>query len=100
MSSGWVRASVTREGREGEGKGAEEARIVAERALRRLSLLEYLILLAAVVLALLGGALVGWILKTALGSPFRIGWSVSSLLLFTLPGGTVYLRELRRDRKG
>ena len=32
-------------------------------------------------------------------TPFRLTWAVSSLLLFIVPGGGVYLRELRRGRK-
>jgi len=77
---------------------AREAREIAERAIRRLNILEYLILGAAALLALLGGALVAWVLMSAAGFPFRITWAVSSLLLFIIPGGSVYLRELRRSR--
>ena len=80
----------------------DEARVtreVAGRALRRLDLLEYLILLAALILALLGGALVAWILAAYAGLSFRIGWAAASLLLFIVPGGTVYLRELRREKE-
>lgn len=79
-----------------------EARItreVAGRAVRRLDVLEYFILLAALILALLGGALVAWILAASTGFPFRISWAVASLLLFIVPGGTVYLRELRREKE-
>ena len=46
------------------------------------------------------GALVAWLLAALTGFSFRIGWAVSSLLLFIVPGGTVYLRELRRGKKG
>lgn len=80
------------------GQTAGATQEVAARALRRLDALEYVILLAALVLALLGGALVAWILASTLGFPFRIGWAVASLLLFIVPGGTVYLRELRREK--
>ena len=79
-----------------------EVRITQEvtgRAIRRLDVLEYFILLAAVILALLGGALVAWILGAAAGFPFRISWAAASLLLFIVPGGIVYLRELRRERE-
>lgn len=76
------------------------AREVANRAIRRLNVLEYLILLAALGLALAGGALVGWILHAAVGLPFRWGWVGGSLLLFVVPGGLVYLRESRRTRSG
>jgi len=113
-----VRVSVAKKGkggREPRGKrrlAAREAksdqlrrtdaritREVAGRAVRRLDVLEYFILLAAVILALLGGALVAWILGTEVGFPFRISWAVASLLLFIVPGGIVYLRELRRERE-
>ena len=78
---------------------ARATREVAGRALRRLDVLEYVILLAALILALLGGALVALILTAYAGLSFRIGWAVSSLLLFIVPGGTVYLRELSREKE-
>ena len=77
---------------------AEAAREVMDRALRRLNILEYLILLLALGLALLGGAVVAWILHAAFGMPFRWGWAGASLLLFLVPGVSVYVRELRRTR--
>ena len=64
--------------------------------LRRLDVLEYLILFFALVLALIGGALVAWILGSALDLPFRATWGIASILLFILPGGFVYLREFRK----
>jgi uncharacterized membrane protein len=76
------------------------ARDVAHRAIRRLNALEYVILAAALGLALAGGALVGWILREAAGVPFRWGWAVGSFFLFVVPGALVYLRELRRNRGG
>lgn len=79
---------------------AEEARKVASRAIWRLNILEYVILLATVLLSLLGGALVAWVLMTAASLPFRLTWAISSLLLFIIPGGSVYLRELRRGSRG
>ena len=81
-----------------QGRRAGATQEVAARALRRLDTLEYFILLAALVLALGGGALVAWIFASSLGFSFRIGWAVASLLLFIVPGGTVYLRELRREK--
>ncbi len=72
------------------------ARDVTNRAIRRLNILEYMILAVALGLALAGGALVGWILREVLGLPFRWGWVGGSLLLFIVPGGLVYLRESRR----
>ena len=86
---------MTKEGKQGD---AELAREVMDRAMRRLNTLEYLILLVALGLALAGGALVGWILDTALGIPFRWGWAGASILLFVVPGAIVYVREFRRQR--
>ncbi len=76
---------------------AREVQEVTKRALWRLDALEYLILLFALVLALAGGALVAWLLGSTLGLSFRLTWAAASLLLFIVPGGTVYLRELRRE---
>lgn len=81
-----------------ERERAEEIRRIADRARRRLNVMEYVILLAAILAALLGGALVAWILGTIADLPFRPTWAVSSLLLFIIPGGSVYLRELRRGK--
>lgn len=78
---------------------AEIAREVMDRAVRRLDVLEYLILLLALVLALVGGALVAWILSATLGVPFRAAWAVASLLLFVVPGGAVYVRERAHRRQ-
>lgn len=68
-------------------------REVMERAIRRLNILEYVILGAAALLALVGGALVAWLLGEVAEVPFRISWLVASLLLFVVPGGIVYARE-------
>ncbi len=73
----------------------EVAREVLGRALRRLSAAEYGVLFLAVAMALGGGALVAWLLGSLLGLPFRGSWVVASLLLFVVPGGVAYVRELR-----
>ncbi len=72
-------------------------REVMERAIRRLNILEYVILGAAAVLALVGGAVAAWLLNATLELPFRLSWAVVSLLLFVVPGGIVYARERRAD---
>ncbi len=69
------------------------------QASRRLSILEYVFLLAAVVLALLGGALAAWGLQAGLGLPFRLTWAVTSLLLFIVPAVVVWRRERRFARE-
>ena len=68
-------------------------RDVMERAIRRLNILEYVILGLAALLALLGGALVAWLLSETVEIPFRLGWALASLLLFLVPGAIVYARE-------
>lgn len=68
-------------------------RDVMERAIRRLNVLEYVILGLAALLALIGGALVGWLLNETLDIPFRLGWALAALLLFVVPGAIVYARE-------
>ena len=83
---------------ESERNELDAAREVTSRALWRLNVLEYFILLAAVGLALVGGALVAWMLSTLADLSFRWCWAGSSLLLFIVPGGIVYLRE-SRNRK-
>lgn len=75
---------------------ARHTRDAMRRAIRRLNALEYLILGAAALLALAGGALVGWIGAEAAGLSFRLTWGAASLLLFVLPGVGVYLRERRK----
>jgi uncharacterized membrane protein len=86
-----------------EPQEVQAAREVMNRAIRRLDILEYVILFGALVLALLGGALVAWVLSLSAGFPFRWSWGVASVLLFIGPGGWVYFRELRgrgQDRSG
>jgi hypothetical protein len=56
------------------------------RAIRRLSILEYVILVLAMAVAVAGGWIAAWLLQEALGLPFRPTWAVSSVLLFTVPG--------------
>ena len=74
---------------------AKAARDALGWVVRRLNVLEFLVLSLALVLALLGGALLAWLLAPPLGLSFRLIWAVGSLLLFILPGGFVYLREFR-----
>ena len=79
----------------------EEARVtseVARRAIRRLDVLEWVILGAAVALAIGGGALVAWILAGSSGA-FRTIWMVTSVLLFTVPGAIVFARLKRDEQK-
>jgi len=82
--------------REETERKAREAREAVSWVRGRLDVLEYLILFFALVLALLGGALVAWVLGSLVPWSFRSLWAVASLVLFVLPGGFVYLREFRK----
>jgi hypothetical protein len=88
---------MTAEGRKvpKDREETEEAGKAMDWVLERLTVLEYLILFLAMVLALLGGALVAWLVSTSSSLSFRWTWAVTSLLMFILPGAFVYLRELR-----
>ena len=79
----------------GASPEAEASKQALTWVLRRLNVLEYLILFLAGILALVGGALVGWLVSSSSGLSFRWSWAIGSLLLFILPGGFVYLREFR-----
>ena len=74
-----------------------ETRRMMERAVGRLNLFEYVLMGGAAIIALLGGAAVGWILQITAGIPFRISWFAVSLLLFIVPGTAVLRREARVD---
>ena len=77
----------------------DDARItreITERAIRRLDILEWVILTGVAVLATVGGWLIALVLSTAVGLPFRPVWIVAALLLFGIPGA-IALRRLRRE---
>jgi predicted lysophospholipase L1 biosynthesis ABC-type transport system permease subunit len=94
-----VTGESDRPGSEADLEKVEAARKVMERAIWRLNILEYVILAGALLMAFVGGALVAWVLRAAWDLPLRLTWAVSSLLLFIVPGGSVYLRELRRGTR-
>jgi hypothetical protein len=64
------------------------------RAIRRLGILEWVMLAAAAALALGGGWLTAWLLQ-GWGLPFRVTWTLASVLLFGIPGVKVLLNENR-----
>jgi len=66
-------------------------------AIRRLNVLEYVILGVAMVLALLAGALAALVVGSVTGAPFRLTWTLSSLLFFVVPGWIVFKRERRAE---
>ena len=80
-----------------EKRRLRETRRMMERAVGRLNVFEYVLMGGAAVLALLGGAAIGWILQITAGIPFRITWFVASLLLFVVPGTAVLRREARAE---
>ncbi|MFQ5538546.1 MAG: hypothetical protein ACE5GJ_13965 [Gemmatimonadota bacterium] len=92
---------MTAVGRNPSGKGdpieTRRMRLVAGRAARRLDVLEWLILAAAGVFAVLGGGVVAVILADVAGFPFRPTWLVASVLIFGVPAAISTLR-LRRER--
>lgn len=79
-------------------EAARAAGEVAKRAIRRLNVLEWLILLAAGGLAVGAAALVAPLLAEGLGTSFRWTWILLSLFLFVVPGAIVLLRVRREER--
>lgn len=77
----------------------QAAREVVSRAIRRLNLLETLIMGAAAVVALLGGWLGALLARSAFGLPLRTTWMVLSLLLFIVPAAVAWTMERRRRRE-
>ena len=84
--------------RKDDAAESAEVRKIAARAVRRLNVLEWVILAAAAFLAMLAGALAALMLRTALELPFRPTWIVASLVLFTVPATISYLRARRMER--
>ncbi len=84
-------------------EAARRAREVAARAIRRLDILEWVILGATALLAVVGGWLVAVLVATAAGLPFGPVWTVAALLLIGVPVGIKIRRvrseELERERR-
>lgn len=79
---------------EGEVQRSRAAREAMERAIRRLNLLEFMILGGAAFAAVVGGWLTAWLAR-GLGAPFRFTWFLASFLLFVVPGVLVWSRDRR-----
>lgn len=75
-----------------------EARETVHRAIRRLNVLEYVILTLVVLLSLAGGALLAFLASSLVGVPFRITWAVASVLIFVIPAAIVWGKEVRVRR--
>ncbi len=84
------------------GEAHPETRRMMETAIRRLNVLEYLILGVPMALAFLAGGLAAWLVGNVTGAPFRLTWALSSLLFFVVPGWVVLRRERQAEgvRKG
>lgn len=78
---------------------AELTRQVADRAIRRLNILEHVFLMVAAGAALLAGLIVAWLLAQSVGAPFRVTWAVSALVLFLVPAGISSMRVRREERE-
>ncbi len=81
-----------------EDNGFPGTREEMERAIRRLNVLEYLILAAAFILALGGGGAVAYILSAGTSLPFRLTWAIITVLLLVVPGLLVFGRDRFRRR--
>ena len=80
------------------GTDQEDVRVIQEvaaRAIRRLNVLEWVILGGAGLIAVLGGALVSWLIAAQLKVSFRLTWIGLSMLLLAVPGLIVILRSGR-----
>lgn len=83
-------------GKSGDDLAAQAVHKVASRAVRRLDAAEWILLGASMFLAILGGGLLALLLAGPLGVPFRVAWTVASVLMFGVPG-LLALRKMRRE---
>lgn len=79
-------------------ESAARLHAVAQRAIRRLDVLEWVIFAVGAALATLGGVVVAGMLSAMAGWDFRSVWIGASLLLFIVPG-TVTIVRIRRDER-
>ena len=87
---------MSRKATRAEEAAARATRKVASRAVRRLDVLEWVLLAATAGLATLGGALVAALVAAPLGVSFRTAWVVASVLMFAVPGALA-LRKMRQE---
>jgi hypothetical protein len=81
-----------------EREASKVTREVARRAIRRLDVLEWLILATTAALAVGGGGLVALLVVGGSGAGFRGTWIVTSLLLLIVPGAVVLARHRKDER--
>lgn len=82
-----------------EREAAELARVVAQRAIRRLDILEWVIFLVGAGLATLGGGLAAWLMSGIAGWDFWTTWVWASILLFVIPGTIAIIKIKREERE-
>lgn len=76
-----------------DDEATQIARKVAGRAILRLGVLEVAMLVTAVFLCLLAGAVIALLVATSFDFSFRLAWTVASLLLFIVPAVVAWRRE-------
>ena len=82
-----------------EREAAERAAEVTRRAIRRLDVLEWLGYAVAAIVAILGGAVVAWMVAEPAGWDFRTTWIGSAFVLLVVPGVIVF-RNMRQSERG
>lgn len=80
-------------------KETREAREAISRAIKRLNVLETVIIGVAVIIALGGGWLGALLARGMFDLPFRTTWMVLSLVFFIVPGILAWTMERRGRRK-
>jgi hypothetical protein len=81
-----------------EREASEATRKVTRRAIRRLDVLEWIILAITAVIAVGGGGLVALLVVGPSAPRFRGVWMVTSLLLLIVPGAVVLARQRKEER--
>jgi hypothetical protein len=81
-----------------EREAAKVTREVTRRAIRRLDVLEWIILATTAALAVGGGGLVALLVVGRSGAGFRGTWIATSLLLLIVPGAVALARHRRDER--
>jgi len=77
----------------------EEVRETVVRAIRRIAVLEWVLLGVIVVLSLLGGAVIALLVVSLVELPYRLTWAVASIAIFVVPAVTVWRKELRVKKR-
>ena len=79
-------------------EAAARAQVVAQRAIRRLDVLEWVIFAVGAVLATLGGGVIARIISQVVAWDFRSVWIGASLLLFIV-SGTIAVVLIRKEER-